>query len=86
MKLNILFYRWYDISCIVLKDPANNIQLEIFSQATPVPSEYVELAKEQTSSDYNLRWSGLAVTIGQVSRHCIYFILLISDIPPSSGL
>lgn len=62
----ILPDRWYDISCIVLKDPANNIQLEVFSQATPVPSDYIELAKEQTSSDYSLRWSGLAITIGQV--------------------
>ena len=61
-----LFCRWYDIGCILLKDPANNIELQTFSQATPVPSEYIELVQEQTPADYSLRWSGLAVTVGQV--------------------
>ena len=58
--------RWYDMGCIVLKDPEHNIELQVFTQAVPVPTEYVLSAQDQTPSDYNLRWSGLSVTIGQV--------------------
>ena len=50
----------------MLKDPFHNIELSTFTQATPVPSEYVLQAQDQTPSDYNLRWSGLSVTVGQV--------------------
>ena len=44
----------------------NNIDLQTFTQATPVPSEYVQQAQDQTPSTYDLRWSGLGVTVGQV--------------------
>ncbi len=58
--------RWFDIGCIVLQDPSNNVTFEVFTQATPIPSEYIMQAQEQTPPDYNLRWSGLAVTCGEV--------------------
>ncbi|XP_023241446.1 protein PRRC1-like [Centruroides sculpturatus] len=59
--------RWYDIGCLVLHDPRANITLHTYTQATPIPSEYILQAQDQTPPDYPLRWSGLAVTIGQVT-------------------
>ncbi len=50
----------------MLKDPGNSIELQVFTQAVPVPTEDVLAAQDQTPSDYNLRWSGLAVTVGHV--------------------
>lgn len=58
------------MSCIILHDPVNNIKLEVFGQAVPIPLEYVMQAQDETPSDYGLRWSGLSVTVGQViQRH-----------------
>ena len=50
----------------MLRDPHHNVELTTFTQATPIPTEYVMQAQDQTPSDYNLRWSGLSVTIGKV--------------------
>ncbi|XP_071965439.1 protein PRRC1-like isoform X2 [Antedon mediterranea] len=58
--------KWFDIGCIVLQDPKYDINLEVFTQATPVPSQFVQQAQTNTPPDYNLRWSGLAVTVGEV--------------------
>ncbi|XP_067886649.1 protein PRRC1 [Heterodontus francisci] len=58
--------RWFDIGCLILEDPAHGIRLENFTQATPVPLEYVQQAQNLTPADYNLRWSGLMVTVGEV--------------------
>ncbi|XP_038659999.1 protein PRRC1 isoform X3 [Scyliorhinus canicula] len=58
--------RWFDIGCLILEDPAHGIHLENFTQATPVPLEYVQQAQTLTPADYNLRWSGLMVTVGEV--------------------
>ncbi|XP_029475146.1 protein PRRC1 isoform X2 [Rhinatrema bivittatum] len=58
--------KWFDIGCIILDDPAHAIHLEAFTQATPVPLEYVQQAHNLTPQDYNLRWSGLLVTVGEV--------------------
>ncbi|XP_078385976.1 protein PRRC1 [Cetorhinus maximus] len=58
--------RWFDIGCLILEDPVHGIHLENFTQATPVPLEYVQQAQNLTPADYNLRWSGLMVTIGEV--------------------
>ncbi|XP_070543511.1 protein PRRC1-like [Ptychodera flava] len=58
--------KWFDIGCVVLDDPLNSVKLETFTQATPIPSEYISQAQDRTSSDYGLRWSGLAVTVGEV--------------------
>ncbi|NWV38707.1 PRRC1 protein, partial [Grantiella picta] len=58
--------KWFDIGCLIIEDPVHGIHLETFTQATPVPLEYVQQAKSLTPQDYNLRWSGLLVTVGEV--------------------
>lgn len=58
--------KWFDVGCILLKDPVRNLEIEVFTQATPVDWQYIVEAQNQTPSDYSLRWSGLSVTIGQV--------------------
>lgn len=58
--------KWYDIGCLVLQDPRANLTLHTYTQATPVPSEYISQVQDQTPPDYPLRWSGLAMTVGQV--------------------
>ncbi|XP_067328647.1 protein PRRC1 [Anolis sagrei] len=58
--------KWFDIGCIIVEDPIHGIHLESFTQATPVPLEYVQQAQSLTPQDYNLRWSGLLVTVGEV--------------------
>ncbi|XP_055956393.1 protein PRRC1 isoform X2 [Patella vulgata] len=58
--------KWYEMSCIVLQDPVNHIDLQTFSQPTPIPTQYIHSAQDQTPSDYPLRWAGLSVSIGQV--------------------
>lgn len=65
------FFRWYDISCLLLSDPVNNITLQTFTQATPVSLEYVHQAQNETPPDYHLSWSGLSITVGHVMhRQC----------------
>lgn len=58
--------KWFDIGCLIVEDPAHGIHLEAFTQATPVPLEFVQQAQSLTPQDYNLRWSGLLVTVGEV--------------------
>ncbi|XP_064618840.1 protein PRRC1-like isoform X2 [Lineus longissimus] len=58
--------KWFDIGCIVLKDPLRNINLQVFTQATPIPPEYVQQIQDDTPQDYPLRWSGYSVTIGEM--------------------
>ncbi|KAK1174477.1 protein PRRC1-like isoform X1 [Acipenser oxyrinchus oxyrinchus] len=58
--------KWFDIGCLILEDPTHGIHIESFTQATPVPLEYVQQAETLTPIDYSLRWSGLMVTVGEV--------------------
>ncbi|NXF79768.1 PRRC1 protein, partial [Sclerurus mexicanus] len=58
--------KWFDIGCLIIEDPIHGIRLEAFTQATPVPLQYVQQAKSLTPQDYSLRWSGLLVTVGEV--------------------
>ncbi|XP_066130355.1 protein PRRC1 [Saccopteryx bilineata] len=58
--------KWFDVGCLILEDPVHGIHLETFTQATPVPLEFVQQAQSLTPQDYNLRWSGLLVTVGEV--------------------
>lgn len=50
----------------MLKDPGQEINLQTFTQLTPVPAAMVALAQDDTPSDYPLLCSGLAVTIGSL--------------------
>lgn len=61
-----MFYRWYDLGVLILNDPIRQINLQTFTQMTPVPAAVVSLAQEDTPSDYPLRWSGLSITIGSL--------------------
>ncbi|KAG7203289.1 hypothetical protein KM043_010383 [Ampulex compressa] len=58
--------KWYDLGVILLNDPKNNVNLQTFTQMTPVPSQIVTMAQDATPADYPLKWSGLAVTIGSL--------------------
>jgi len=57
--------RWFDIGCLILKDPVNNIELEVFTLAVPVPSEVIAQMKEATPSNYDLKESGFSMTVGE---------------------
>lgn len=63
--VEILPEQWYELTCLLLKDPVNQITIQTFSQPTPVPLELIQVAHDDTPPDYPLRWSGLAVSIGQ---------------------
>jgi len=52
--------------CLFLNDPNLKIELQTFSQALEVPKEYITKAEQSTPSNYNLRWSGLSYTLGEV--------------------
>ncbi|KOC64859.1 Protein PRRC1 [Habropoda laboriosa] len=58
--------KWYDLGVILLNDPKRNVNLQTFTQMTPVPSQIVTMAQEATPEDYPLKWSGLAVTVGSL--------------------
>ncbi|XP_031607174.1 protein PRRC1 [Oreochromis aureus] len=58
--------KWFDIGCLILEDPGQNIHIEVFTQATPIALEHVQQAQSMTPPDYSLRWSGLSVTVGEV--------------------
>lgn len=40
--------------------------METFSQAVEIPKAFVKKAEQSTPSNYNLRWSGLSFTLGEV--------------------
>ncbi|XP_068033514.1 protein PRRC1 [Anomalospiza imberbis] len=63
--------KWFDIGCLIIEDPIHGIHLEAFTQATPVPLQYVQQAKSLTPPDYSLRWSGLLVTVGEVLEESV---------------
>lgn len=58
--------KWYDLGVIVLNDPKRNVNLQTFTQMTPVPSQIVTMAQEATPEDYPLKWSGLSITVGSL--------------------
>ena len=62
----VVLIRWFDIGFLLLKDSVNRVELQTLTQATPVDSAYIQHVHDQTPSDYDLRWSGLAVTVGEV--------------------
>ena len=57
---------FFDIGCVALDDPQNQIRLETYSQAVSVPKYYVEMAKKETTSSYHLKSTGYEVTAGQM--------------------
>ena len=61
-----IILRWFDIGCCLLRDHGLGVELVAFTTATPIPAEFVLQAHDQTPQDYGLRWSGLAITVGEV--------------------
>lgn len=58
--------KWYDVGVLILSDPKRQVNLQTFTQFTPVPVSVVNLAKEDTPKEYPLRESGFSVTIGSL--------------------
>lgn len=54
------------MGCLLLQDQSSGITVHVYTEAIPVSSQCVTLAKDQTPPDYPLGWSGYAVTIGQI--------------------
>lgn len=54
------------MGCLYLQDQNSGLNLQVYTEAIPVSSQYVAIAKDQTPADYPLGWSGYAVTIGQI--------------------
>lgn len=63
--------KWYDLGVILLNDPKHNVNLQTFTQMTPVPSQIVALAQQATPEDYPLKWSGLSVTVGSLMANSL---------------
>ncbi|XP_003696279.1 protein PRRC1 isoform X2 [Apis florea] len=63
--------KWYDLGVILLNDPKRNVNLQTFTQMTPVPSQIVTMAQEATPEDYPLKWSGLSVTVGSLMANSL---------------
>lgn len=59
-------FRWFGLTCLALNDPTSKLELETFSQSIHIPKVYITKAEESTPSNYNLRWSGLSFTLGEV--------------------
>lgn len=57
---------YFDLGYVLLSDPLNSIELHLFTQAIPVPIEYVYQARDRTPVDYPLKWSGYMVTVGEI--------------------
>lgn len=58
--------KWYELSVILLEDKKNDVNLQTFSQMTPVPSQFVTMAKTETPDDYPLLSKGLAISIDEL--------------------
>lgn len=63
----MIIFRWYDITCFVLRDQRFEGDLQVFSQPSAIPPEYVNRMQDSTPPDYPLRWSGFATTVGEAS-------------------
>ena len=61
-----LLFRWFGLTCLALNDPTSKLELETFSQSIHIPKVHITKAEESTPSNYNLRWSGLSFTLGEV--------------------
>ncbi|XP_034939063.1 protein PRRC1-like isoform X2 [Chelonus insularis] len=58
--------KWYELAVILLNDPKNEVNLQMFTQMIPVPSQVVAMAQESTPDNYPLKSLGFAVPIGNL--------------------
>lgn len=66
MVCELLPGKWFGLTCLALSDPTSKLEFETFSQSVHIPKLYITKAEESTPSNYNLRWSGLSYTLGEV--------------------
>ena len=66
--------RWFDIGCLILQDPLNKIDLEVFTLAVPIPNDVITKMQDSTPADYDLRWSGLSITVGEAIQKQIPWV------------
>jgi len=59
--------RWFEMSCVLLVDKANDISISVYTQATPLEEQWIDQIKDETPPDYPLSWCGFAKTIGHVA-------------------
>ena len=59
----ILPDQWFDIACLLLRDIRRNKEFLAFGQATPIPNDLIELAKEKDDGKSSQGWSQ---TIGKL--------------------
>lgn len=60
------FYRWYDMSLLLLTHPSLGISIHLSSQGTPLPAQIVTAARQDTPPDYKFKDSGFSITIGSL--------------------
>ena len=51
--------RWFEMSCVLLVDKPNDISLSLYTQATPLEEQWINLIKDGTPPDYPLRFVNL---------------------------
>ena len=61
---------WVEMSCLILNDDLNQINLVSYTQPTKVDADVINDMKDSTPDTYPKRWSGLAKTVGQAVEDC----------------
>uniref|UniRef100_A0A673TVK1 Protein PRRC1 n=1 Tax=Suricata suricatta TaxID=37032 RepID=A0A673TVK1_SURSU len=75
--------KWFDIGCLIVEDPVHGIHLETFTQATPVPLEFVQ---QVSFLFFILLWRNLKYCVHNKSffrffTAYTFFILVLSSFP-----
>jgi len=81
VKISVVFFvneqfpdQWYNIGCLLLDDSKFNIHLKVFTTAIPVENDIIKLMHDGTSDNYDLKWSGLSVTVGEAVHKKVNWI------------
>ena len=54
------------MGCLYLDDPVLGINLEVYTQMTPIPNECINQMRFETPIDYVFKSTGYSVTVGAV--------------------
>jgi len=66
--------QWFNLGCLFLDDSEFDIQLKVFTTAIPVENDIIKLMHDGTSDNYDLKWSGLNVTVGEAVQQKVNWI------------
>ncbi|CAH0392534.1 unnamed protein product [Bemisia tabaci] len=58
--------KWFDVGLVMLNELDKGINLETYTEFTPLPLDIVSVAKDDTPQDYEHLSTGFAVTIGSL--------------------